>query len=36
MASRHQDQSWTKKLNCPVCLDLFTDPVILECSHNYC
>eukprot|EP00062_Callorhinchus_milii_P023470 gi/632982390/ref/XP_007908109.1/ PREDICTED: zinc-binding protein A33-like [Callorhinchus milii] len=36
MASRHQDQSWTEELNCPVCLNLFTDPVILECGHNYC
>ncbi|KAM5194149.1 uncharacterized protein ACMZJ9_022704 [Mantella aurantiaca] len=25
-----------KELECSVCLDYYTDPVILECGHNYC
>lgn len=23
-------------LNCPVCFELFTNPVVLECSHSFC
>ncbi|XP_042200729.1 zinc-binding protein A33-like [Callorhinchus milii] len=36
MASQHQTQSLTEELICPVCLELFTDPVILDCSHSFC
>ncbi|KAM5191707.1 E3 ubiquitin-protein ligase TRIM39-like [Mantella aurantiaca] len=25
-----------KELECSVCLDYYTDPVILKCGHNYC
>ncbi|XP_078272269.1 zinc-binding protein A33-like [Rhinoraja longicauda] len=36
MASKHQIQSLTEDAICPICLDFFTDPVILECGHNFC
>ncbi|XP_078271839.1 E3 ubiquitin-protein ligase TRIM39-like [Rhinoraja longicauda] len=36
MASKDKVESLTEEAICPICLDFFTDPVILECGHNFC
>ncbi|XP_060706816.1 zinc-binding protein A33-like [Hemiscyllium ocellatum] len=36
MDSRQQLQSLTEEVICPICLDFFTDPVTLDCEHNFC
>ncbi|XP_062865669.1 E3 ubiquitin-protein ligase TRIM17-like [Trichomycterus rosablanca] len=34
MASSHSDVE--ENLKCSICLDFFTDPVVLSCSHSFC
>ncbi|XP_038673458.1 zinc-binding protein A33-like [Scyliorhinus canicula] len=36
MASTQYDESLSEEAICPICLDFFTDPVILDCGHNFC
>ncbi|XP_072887512.1 nuclear factor 7, ovary-like [Hemitrygon akajei] len=36
MASTDQLGSWTEDVICPNCLEYFTDPVSLQCQHNFC
>ncbi|XP_032891449.1 E3 ubiquitin-protein ligase TRIM21-like [Amblyraja radiata] len=36
MASKQQLESLREDLICPICLDLFTDPVSPDCGHNSC
>ncbi|XP_069775771.1 zinc-binding protein A33-like isoform X3 [Narcine bancroftii] len=36
MTERTLAEGLTSEVTCPVCLDLFRDPVRLDCEHNFC
>ncbi|XP_044837289.1 zinc finger protein RFP-like [Mauremys mutica] len=36
MAAENPVESLQEEATCPVCLEYFTEPVSLECGHNFC
>ncbi|XP_075769290.1 zinc finger protein RFP-like [Pelodiscus sinensis] len=36
MASGNMARSFQDEVTCPICLEYFTDPVSIECGHNFC
>lgn len=35
-SSSHSKSPLEDELSCPVCCEVFTDPVVLKCSHSFC
>ncbi|XP_062904021.1 zinc-binding protein A33-like isoform X2 [Mobula hypostoma] len=36
MAYREQYVGWSEEAVCSICLNFFTEPISLECGHNFC
>ncbi|CAM5098130.1 unnamed protein product [Natator depressus] len=36
MAAENPMESLQEQATCPICLEYFKDPVIIECGHNFC